>query len=88
VSVATVDELEIEAVIVRFLRDNLALDVSDVAADSPLVTSGILDSVGLVRLATLLERRLGIRIPDRDLTLEHFDTIRRIRAYVTRRARG
>jgi acyl carrier protein len=58
---------------------------ADIAADTPLVSSGLLDSVGLVRLAALLEQRLGIRIPDADVTPEHFDTLDRIRSYATRR---
>jgi acyl carrier protein len=60
--------------------------VASLAHDAPLVSSGLLDSVGLVRVASLLESRLGIRIPDRDVTAEHFDTVERILAYAERRA--
>ena len=59
-----------------------------VGEHSALVTTGILDSAGLVRLAALLERRLRIRIPDGDINAENFDTIRRIQTYVKHRAPG
>jgi acyl carrier protein len=67
------------------LRDELRLDVAGLDLDTPLVTGGLLDSVALVRLAAHLERRCGVRIPDRDLTTEHFDSIRSLSAYLARR---
>ena len=46
----------------------------------------LLDSVGLVRLAAFVETQLGVEIPDRDVTVEHFDSLAAIEAYVARRA--
>lgn len=69
-----------------FLARETRTPAASIGPDTALVSSGLLDSVGLVRLATLLERRLGIRIPDRDVTAEHFDTLERIEAYIGRRA--
>jgi len=82
------DDRELAAMILGFLRNELALDVAELGEHSALVTTGILDSAGLVRLAALLERRLRIRIPDRDINAENFDTIRRIQTYVKHRAPG
>jgi acyl carrier protein len=70
-----------------FLRDELGVD-EDLSPDDSLITSGRVDSAGLVRLAALLERQTGLIIPDRDLTPEHFDTIARIVAYVGTRGLG
>jgi len=72
---------DLEQRIRGFLRDELGVD-EDVSADDSLITSGRVDSAGLVRLAALLERETGRIIPDRDLTPEHFDSIARIVAYV------
>jgi|GEM_PF-4932740 len=52
-----------------------------------LVTRGLLDSAALVRLAAILETACGVTIPDRDLTVEHFDSLDAIAAYVARLAR-
>jgi acyl carrier protein len=70
-----------------FLRADLRVG-GTIAADTPLVSSGRIDSVGLVRLAAQVEKATGLRIPDRDVTVAHFDTLARIGAYVERRARA
>jgi acyl carrier protein len=45
-------------------------------ADTPLVTSGIVDSAGVVEVVEFLERRYGIRITDADLSLRNCNTLR------------
>ena len=75
----------IDTVVREFLRGELGLDDGAIAADSALVTTGLLDSAGVVRLAAVLERATGIIIPDRDVRKEHFDSIARIEAYLTTR---
>jgi acyl carrier protein len=69
----------------RFLRDEQGID-EPLGADAALISSGLVDSVGLMRLAAFLEDETGAAIPDQDLTVEHFDTIRRIEAYLGRPA--
>jgi acyl carrier protein len=69
-----------------FLEHDLRVPADALVPGAALVTSGLVDSVGLVRLATLLERLTGIAIPDRDITADQFDTVERIEAYVRRAA--
>ncbi|MBL8753074.1 MAG: acyl carrier protein [Planctomycetes bacterium] len=45
-------------------------------ADTPLVTSGIVDSAGVVEIADFLERRFGIRLTDADISLQNCNTLR------------
>jgi acyl carrier protein len=72
----------------RFLREELGLDNAGLGPDSALVTAGLVDSAGLVRLAAVLERETGLLIPDRDINSDNFDTLRKIEAYLeARRAR-
>ena len=75
------DELERE---LRVFLDE-KLDVRDVGRDEELVSSGLVDSGNLVRLATWLERVADIEIPDSDIDAEHMDSIARIVAYVMER---
>ncbi|HEV7734355.1 MAG TPA: acyl carrier protein [Candidatus Binatia bacterium] len=79
---------EVEPLVRGFLRDTIGLADTDVGPDTELVTTGLVDSVGLVRLAALLETSCGIRIPDRDIVADHFDTLRAITAYVQRKRAG
>jgi acyl carrier protein len=76
---------DLTARILDFVRREAPAASAELTIDTPLATTGILDSVALVRLAALVERETGIVIPDRDVTPERFDTVRRIQEYVTAR---
>jgi acyl carrier protein len=73
---------EVEARVRAWLRDEIGIPESELGRDAPLVSSGRLDSASLVRLATHLERTFGLRIPDRDIDVDHFDTLAMITDYV------
>lgn len=44
--------------------------------DTPLVTSGIVDSAGVVEVVEFLERRFGVPIGDDDISLQNCNTLR------------
>ena len=75
------------AVIVTYLQGVVAESGTSltVAADTPLLESGLLDSINLVRLFQFQEEHLAIRIPDTDLGAELFATPATISAYVEAR---
>ena len=75
------DPQTLEASIRAFLGDELHIEV-ELGRDTELVTTGLIDSAGLVRLAALIERTLAITIPDRDINAEHFEDVESILAYV------
>jgi len=45
------------------------------AADTPLFSTGELDSVAMLELITYVETRCGIRVAQEDVTLDNFDTV-------------
>ena len=53
-------------------------DDTDMTADTPLISSGIVDSFSMVSLKTFLERKYKVSIPDAKATPEAFDTVNRI----------
>jgi acyl carrier protein len=50
--------------------------------DDHLLANGILDSLGVLDLVGYLEQEFGIAVSDDDLVPEHFETIRRLTAFV------
>ena len=76
------DASELEARIRGFLRDELRVEDNEIDSNTPLLTSGLIDSAGLVRLAALIERETTITIPDQDINADNFDSIERIQAYL------
>ena len=65
-----------------FFRKKMRVDVSSLTDDSPLFSSGLVDSFGMVELITFLESAAGIRIDAMDVAMENIDTIRSIMAFI------
>ena len=53
--------------------------------DTPLQTSGILDSLALLQLITFVEERFGIELDASETTVDGFDRIADIAACVARK---
>jgi acyl carrier protein len=74
---------EIQSRILAFLGGDLRIAGIDV--ESRLVSTGVLDSSDLVRLASFLERSFEIEIPDQDVSADRFDTVAMAIEYVLAR---
>jgi acyl carrier protein len=62
--------------------------VASIDRDESLLTSGIVDSHGVMELVAFLEQRYGVSIDDSDLTPENFDNVASIEAFVERKQSG
>lgn len=56
----------------EFLEDRPELDLT---ADTNLLTSHVIDSLGIFVLITFLEEQYGVSIDADDVLIEHFETI-------------
>lgn len=56
-----------------------------VQADEALYTSGLIDSMGTVDLAVLLEEEFDIKIDTRDIIEDNFDSVDKLAAYIGKR---
>ena len=66
-------QAELRAFVADWFRDGLQ---DGLEADTPLVTSGIVDSAGVMEVVDFLERRFGVRVGDQDLSLANCNTLR------------
>ena len=75
---------EMQKVILEYVVDEYVDEDDDieVGPDTPLISSGIVDSFSMVSLKVFLEKKYGIRLPDEDATPEAFDTVNSIIAVV------
>jgi len=55
---------------------------SNLKDDTPLRTSGILDSVAILKVVTLIEARYGIEVEAHEAGVENFDSIDAIASFV------
>lgn len=74
--------------IVGFLESDIAVDTSDVTAETPLFSTGLIDSFAFVSLLAYIEDEESIRIAPEDVNLANLDTIARILAYAARSKAG
>ena len=74
----------LEREIRTFLDEKLG--ISGIDRNEELISSGLVDSGNLVRLATQIERVTGLRIPDRDIDADHFDSLAMIVDYAVSKA--
>ena len=55
------------------------------AEDTDLLGTGVLDSLGVLQLVAYIDERLGVQIPDEDVTYENFHSVRAITDYLASR---
>ena len=67
----------------EYLDEEQAEDI-ELDEDTPLISSGIVDSFSMVSLKRFLERKYDISIPDEEASPEAFDTVRSIIGVVER----
>jgi len=73
---------EIRTFVANWFRDGRE---EGLELDTPLVTSGIVDSAGVVEVVEFLERRFGVRLTDADINLENCNTLAGLAALVCQR---
>jgi acyl carrier protein len=80
----------VETVINDYISRELVQDPAllPLADETPLLDSGILDSLSLLRLVVFLEGRFGIAMGDADLLPENFASVNAICAYLRAREPG
>jgi acyl carrier protein len=79
--------LIVEAVINDYISREFVQDASllPLGNATPLLETGILDSLNLLRLVVFVQERFGITVHDTDLVPEHFDSVDAICAYLRSR---
>jgi acyl carrier protein len=75
---------DMKDVVLEYIREEYVDDEDDVELDenTPLISSGMVDSFSMVSLKTFLEMRYNIRLPDEEASPEAFDTVSSICALV------
>jgi len=76
---------DVEREIHDFLVTEFAPERSSIPVGENLLATGIIDSMGILRLVTFLEERYGFEAADEDMVPENFTTLGMIRDFVARR---
>lgn len=73
-----------QTIIERFILDDLLQggDRKSIEFDEPLISSGVIDSLAMLRLISFLEQELAVKIGDGEVVPENFETLRKIVEFV------
>ncbi len=75
------DQAHLETELLNYIRQNLVPDEA-VHADTPLISSSLIDSMGLVSLTLYIEKLTGKKIPSTDVRPENWDSLNQIVDYL------
>ena len=83
------DRIVITDKVSRYLSEARGLpDDFELRPETPLLQSGLIDSLGMVDLVAYLEQSFSIAVDDDDMVPENFETVAAISAFVTRKRAG
>ena len=79
--------MDVETAIERFVVDELMLGDSNTKIDlnESLISSGVLDSLALLRLIAFLEEQMGVTVDDSEVIPENFETINEIKSFIEKK---
>jgi len=74
-----------EEKLIAFIRAEFLEDPTEtIAADTKLISSGLIDSFSLVSLQLFIEKEFGKKIPAPVITAESFNTVRQMMEVIQR----
>lgn len=68
-----------------FIQDEIVLDDVAVDIDTDLLLTGAVDSLGVIRITHWMEETAGVVVDPGDVTLENFQTVAKMSAYLEKR---
>lgn len=77
--------MNIEEALKKFVTEELLNSSLEVEAEDNLLSDGMVDSIGMLRLVSYIEELMQITVPHEDLVIENFRTITAIVEYLERR---
>ena len=75
-----------QAIIIKYIQENLLGGKGEIELlpEDDLLGSGLIDSMGVMRLVGFVEETFNIKIPPEDIVIENFMDVNAITNYVKR----
>jgi acyl carrier protein len=73
-----------QSIILKYIQDNLLVGKGEIelSPEDDLLGSGLLDSMGVMRLVAFIEENFNVKIPPQDIVIENFMDVKAITKYV------
>lgn len=78
---------DITSAIERFIVDEIIMGgrQTRIASEDSLISSGVIDSLALLRLIGFIEERFDVTIEDQEVLPDNFETLSAIESYVSQK---
>jgi acyl carrier protein len=74
---------DMQTVLTDFVKQELAIGRSQpIRPEDDLLSTGVIDSLGLMQLVLFIDEKLGIKIPDEDVVIDNFKSIAALTGYL------
>jgi acyl carrier protein len=82
--------MEIKTEVRQFITENVLLGVHQTTIEdtTPLVTGGLIDSIGLVGLVAFLEKRFAVEFVPREIDVYSVNTLEQIEELIRKKLAG
>lgn len=75
--------MEKQAVLMKYIKEELLRGrMNDLKPEDDLLSSGVINSLGILQLVSFVEERMGIEIPDEDVVYENFHSVAALTDYL------
>lgn len=78
----TNDARELSEKIKEVISEEVGIESDEISVDTPLLSSGLVDSFTFVTILSVIEEVSGVELDPSELTLDNFDTLSSIHAFV------
>ena len=74
--------------LLQFIKDDLLSTQANLTlqADDDLLTTALVDSMGVMRIISFIEEKSGVSIPPEDVTIDNFISVDAICVYLSQRS--
>lgn len=75
--------MEKRTVLMQYIKDELLRGrMNDLQPEDDLLSSGVINSLGILQLVSFVEQRMGIEVPDEDVVYENFQSVAALADYL------
>lgn len=74
---------QIQQELLEFLCRQFFVDLEDIEIDKSLVDTGIIDSMGLIEIATYIQKEYGFKVTNDEMNRENFGSVIRIVDFIS-----
>lgn len=84
VSTNTITKEQIKELLLEFICRQFLVDLEDIEVDKSLIDTGIIDSMGLIEIASFIEQNFNLKVKEDQMNRQNFGSVLLIVDFIDR----